>query len=344
MLQNTFKMADASEDERPSTPHNNDSVILAMLKTINGNLNELKDNDKKQEARMDSLERRVALPPSENAHSQSNDDQNMSDNDDFFQPSQKSLGKADEDLRQDCPHMEFSFEDIISSAKVGEDIDERLAVSLKKALLGVDDREKLAKLIEKNPRPGNLPELVVPTLNKEIKPDNLHINSKENQLCGIQRNITSALSILIEILQDVGKSDDRKLERGDIYAKTNQTISLLASSHKSLTMARKLNVKYTLASGIQHLCTKEHVDNSKRRRNEELFEEDLGNEVETAFRMRRMVQKVAPKNLRGRGRGQFRNPQPRGGRLNSNQFQGNKKRSGSSSRGRGRGRLLGPQH
>ena len=342
-----FKMAD-SEDEHRSPPSRNDSAqLLAMMKAMSDNVNELKDNGRKQEARLNSLEKKLTAPPSDNnvAHnSQSMHVDEGSDNDDYFQPSQKSFGKADEVLVDVSPQMEFQFEDIISEVKVGENVDDQLVVSLQRALLGVDDKEKLAKMVEKNPRPGNLPELVVPMLNKEIKPD-MHIINKENQLCGIQRNVTTALSILIELLNDVGKSEDRKFERADIYSKTNQAITMLMSSHKGLTMARKMNVKYSLARGIQHLCTRDHVDHSKRRRNEDLFEEDLSCEVETSFRMSRTVQKVASKNGqgRGRGRGQFRFPQAAARGVGRTYQYSNKKKSGSSTKGRGRGRPLGPQ-
>ena len=234
------------------------------------------------------------------------------------------------------PQLVLERNDIITSVEFGADINEELAYSIKKSLLATDDKVKLSKLIENNPRPGNLPELAVPVMNKEVKPENIHVINKESALSGLHRNVTAALSIMCEIVNDVGKSEGRKLERKDIFEKSSQVVSLLASTHKGLTFSRKMNVKHSLASNIQHLCSREHIDSVKRRTNEELFEEDLGNEVDCAFRRQRIAHKIVPKNYRGRGRGQNRNLPPRSvGKYTKPK---SKNRNDSVSRGRGRGR------
>ena len=123
--------------------------------------------------------------------------------------------------------------------------------------------------------------------------------------------------------------------REELFDKSNEVICLLASTHKDLTMSRKMNIKQSISHNLQHLCTRDHVEKRNRRYNEDLFEEDLGCEIDAAVRAKRVVQKVGSKNGMGRGRGYNRNPPRRGvGKMNYKK----KNQSRSSSKGRGHAR------
>ena len=344
-------MADShSDDETPS--QNPTNTMMSILKSLNEGFNELKNNSKKQEARMSALENKLTKPPPETVHAQAPGSQGHGqanrapvaatdggDNcsvGDLFEASQLSM----EEMEEPVDLLEFEMDDIITTDTMGPEINNDLAGSLKKSLLGTDDKEKLNNLIANNPRPSNLPELVVPMMNKEVKAESIHVINKESQLCALHKNVTAALSIMTEVVNDVGKSEGRRLERKEIFNKSSQVISLLAATHKGITFARKLNVKHSLAQNIQHLCSKDHVDSTRRRDNDQIFEEDLSNEVDFAFRRQRVAQKIAPKNYKGRGRGQYRNPRSRG--VGKSQTYKNRSRGGSATRGRGRARPRAP--
>ena len=263
-------MADKdSEGERETQ-----ATMLALLNTLNDNVNKVMNQNKKFEERINSLENNHSTPPSPKA-SETHEDAR----DNLFEDSDK------EDTDDDS-ELDLTFQDTIFQKKVGENIREPLANAIQMSLLGVDDTKKLVNIHEQNHRPGNVAGLIVPELNKEIVSTDKTpaITAKENQLCGIQRNVCTAISIMTNILNDVGKSKNRTLMREDIFHKTNDAISVLAAAHKGLNLARKMNVKPVLSHNIQYLCTKAYSVEEDRSTNSLLFDEDLGNECDKAIR------------------------------------------------------------
>ena len=180
-----------------------------------------------------------------------------------------------------------------------------MAITLNNGLVSQDDGTQIMKLREEYNRPENLPNLMVPKLNEELAPSDFALQ-KEVNLINVQQGITTAISALTEVLDDQSKVK-HKLSRHDIFKKTNDAVSMLMNTHKNVTLARKMNVKYMLQNNIQHLCTKKHAKEENRRSNEELFEEDLGNELERSLRRRKVTNKVT-KNFRSGAKGtpQFR--------------------------------------
>ena len=109
---------------------------------------------------------------------------------------------------------------------------------------------------------------------------------------------------------------------------------MLIATHKDVTQGRKLNVQHLLQDNIQFLCTNKHAYEEKRRSNDELFEEDLGSEVDKVFRSRKIANKVS-KNFRSGGQ---RHPPPRFGQRGSNLSRSRappRGRGGVQKRGRG---------
>ena len=272
------------------------AAVLDLLKSLNDNINELKGESKQVNNRLDALERRRSPSPlSPSASIGLNQEENEQDVDNVYEHSEEE--DADED--------EFDFTSVLFTKKVGEKISDKLASALDTAMLGVDDFSELTKLQERHVRPENLKTLVVPKINEEIQPS-MSIEHKDKQLSLIQKNVVSAISALSRILDDVSKRKNRELAREDIFKKTNDAVSLLTAAYKEVNLARKLNIKPVLSTNIQFLCTRKHALEEDRSSNTFLFDEDLGSEVDKAFKSRRVASRVA-KNFRAPARGKFRN-------------------------------------
>ena len=97
-------------------------------------------------------------------------------------------------------------------------------------------------------------------------------------MISIQQNITTALCIVADILNDQSKVN-HKYTREDIFNKSNEISSLLIHTHKEVSLARKHNVKDLLQSFLHGLCIKKHSSNSSLISNKFLLEEDLGDGV-----------------------------------------------------------------
>ena len=284
------KMADDTME------HASSSAVVELLKSLNDNINELKTQNKQVSHRLDSLEgKKSANPLSPDASIGLNQSDNEDVNNVYEHSDEDASGSEDE----------FDFASVLFTKKVGDRISDKLAAALDTAMLGVDDISELTKLQERHVRPENSQTLVVPKLNEEIQPPT-GIDIKDKQLCLIQKNIVSAISALSRVLDDVSKRKNRELAREDIFKKTNDAVSLLTAAYKEVNLARKTNVKPSLSTNIQFLCTRKHSMEEDRSSNTFLFDEDLGSEVDKAFKSRKVASRVA-KNFRAPFRGKFRN-------------------------------------
>merc|ERR1712154_375154 len=103
-----------------------------------------------------------------------------------------------------------------------------------------------------------------------------------------------AMAILTNVLADLGKKKNRIMTREDMFSTLNDVVSILASSHNSVSFIRTLNVKPLLHEELQVLCTKKAVTNKKN--NDLLFGEDMGKTAEEARKLRNLVMKAKSKN------------------------------------------------
>ena len=201
--------------------------------------------------------------------------------------------------------MDIEAESMGYSVKTGPKIGSKVAQFLNNDIVNQDDMTKIQKLREEYCRPANVPNLTVPKMNSEINPSDT-VLVKELNLVNIQQDINSALFILADVLNDQSKVK-HTYSRHDIYSKTNQAASLLMHTHKNVSFARKLNVKHMLKDSIQHLCTKKHIKEDKRRSNTELFEEDLSLELDKCYKQRKVTTKVTKSFTSGQFSKNFRN-------------------------------------
>merc|ERR1712154_595319 len=80
-----------------------------------------------------------------------------------------------------------------------------------------------------------------------------------------------AMAILTNVLADLGKKKNRIMTREDMFSTLNDVVSILASSHNSVSFIRKLNVKPLLHEDLQVLSTKKAITDKKN--NDLLFGE-----------------------------------------------------------------------
>ena len=314
-------MADSHSDKEETS-----DTVVSLLKSLNDTVTKLDRRIVSLENDMKNHDNHSNPPsPRTSVHAHEDDRIHNAHTHTAFEPSLPSENEEDDS------ESELTFKDTIFAKNVGDNINEPLAQALQISLLGVDDTKKIMNIHENNPRPGNVTGLIVPELNKEIgatdKP--ISVTSKENQLCGIQRNLCTAISILSNILNDVGKRKNRTLSREDIFQKTNDAVSVLAAAHKGVNLARKMNIKPILSQNIQFLCTKSHTSEEDRSSNKFLFDEDLGSECDKAYKQRRVIHRIS-KNFGAQGRGSFRNGAGRG----SSQIQRGVSARSRSQRGR----------
>ena len=262
--------------------------VMALLKSMNESLSDIKEQNKALSQRVEKLEKkRLPSPslkePKEVPEPVSLSDQEHDQDDDAFQVSEEEKLDSDSDL-------ELDFNDTIFSKKVGDNLNEKLAKAIDTSLLGTDDYEKMRRIYEENARPNNITSLIVPELNKEISVNDLQVMNKEKQLANVQRQVCTAMSILGDVMNDVGKNKNRKYDREKIFSKANEAMCVLATTHKSISYSRKLNIKSVLSPNLQFLCYKDQQKET-RFSNDFLFEEDLGTELEKVIRTKRVSNK-----------------------------------------------------
>ena len=278
-----------------ATEESENGVVLSMLKTINDSVTSLKNDNKELRERLESLE---TPPPASGVVRNSN--MRITQEHDNDSQSGVSMGDAGRIFEASMPSenddVDIQPHSITFPNKVGPNLGFQLANMINNDLVGQDDMAQLRQIHEKYVRPENIPNLVVPKLNEEVNPTDT-VLTRETGLCNIQQNITSAISIIADLIDDQSKTS-HKYTRQDIFNKANETLSVLIHTHKSVSLSRKQNVKHLLKDNIQFLCTKKHDKETRKRSNRELFEEDLGNEVDRAYRNKKVMNKVA-KNYRG---------------------------------------------
>ena len=304
-------------------------TLLTIVKSLNETVNEMRKESVDVAKRLQAIEASQCRSPP-----QAQADIRAEQSDLFERSEEVHLSEAEAESEVD---MEAS--NIVQTKNTGDSIKNKLAVTLNEGLVGVDDNLVLNKLHEANLRPSNLPNLIVPKLNEEIQVSDTTL-IKENNLCSVQKNLCTAITIMSRILDDQGKVN-HKFTREDIFNKTNDAISILMTTYKDVTFSRKLNIKHLLSDNIKHLCTKKHINEDERSSNSRLFEEDLGHELDKAVKSRRVARKIS-KNYRGRApsRGSFRFGNGKGQSVRGNYLKNRGLRGGGVAR---RGRPQGPK-
>ena len=268
-------MADANREE----------TMLNILKSLEDSVKTLKEDNRSIVERLERVENPKEASGAVREHSahESGSFANADDDVDIFE--QSDVEPMNSESETDLQANSFARE-VVTGPKLGA----QLANTINNGLISQDNVEKVTQLHDKFVRPVNIPNLRVPKMNEEVIVTD-HDLTKENQLIQIQQNVTTAICIIADILNDQSKVN-HKFTREEIFNKTNDVSSLLIHTHKEISLARKLNVKPLLQSSLHGLCTKKHMTSSSLTSNRFLFEEDLGDEVDKSFKKRKVVQKV----------------------------------------------------
>ena len=273
--------------------------ILDLLKTIQGQMVQLAEDNKQMKDKIKNLEGSNKIqPPSEDTCSDKTGEE----------PSEHAgtlQGFERSDSEEEGDEIDLQFLSRVKSAVQGPPVNASLAEKINEALLKVSDTQELLEIHDANPGPANIAALKVPEMNPEVKiPSPSPTAQKENELGLIQKDMVTAMAILTNILGDLGKKKNREMGREELFSKINEVVSVLAASHKSVSYARKLNVKFLLHEDLQVLCTKKSI--TEKKNNDLLFGEDMGKTAEEARKLRNLVMKTKSKNglwasKRGRG-------------------------------------------
>ena len=303
-------------------------TLVSMLKSLDKN-----DNAAIRE-RLDNLE----APPQasgvvkEHMAQNSGSGANANEEANIFEESE------DESVMDAESETDLQAQSCACQSKIGPKLGAQLALTLNNDLVSQDDLTKVTKLREDYARPENIPNLRVPKLNEELVLSDSDL-TKELVLTNIQQDVTTAITIIADLLNDQSKVN-HKYSRQDIFNKANEAASMLMHTHKDISLARKLNVKNILQPSLHSLCTRKHMKESGRTNNTWLFEEDLGGEIDKNVRNKKIVNKVT-KNFRNGGQ---RSPmgvqryryQQKGRGRGQTQYAS---RGGAPMRGRGRGQI-----
>ena len=313
-------------------------TVVSMFKVLEESMKSLKSDNVAIRERLDNLE----APPQasgvvkdsfkEHVAQDSGSVANTNGDNKIFEESDNE-SIMDAESETDLQAQSFACQ-----TKIGPKLGAQLALTLNNDLVSQDDFTQVSKLREDYLRPENVPNLRVPKLNEELVLSDNDL-TKELVLNNIQQDVTTAITIIADLLNDQSKVN-HKYSRQNIFDKANEAASLLMHTHKDITLARKLNVKNILQPGLHSLCTRKHMKESDRTNNRWLFEEDLGGEVDRNFRNKRIVNKVT-KNFRSGG---HRSPmgvqkyryQQKGRGRGQTQYA---PRGGAPMRGRGRGQI-----
>ena len=258
--------------------------VLTILKSLNEAVKTLKDDSTQLASRLDQLE----APPRNSGVVKTvvnNDIVNVESEDrNIFEASEND--NVESDIEIDLQLHSFACQ-----AKVGPKLGAQLAHIIDSDLVAHIDMSNIIRLREDHPRPENIPNLRVPKLNEEILPADSELH-KEQVLVGIQQDVTTALTLMAELMDDQSRTN-HKYSRQDIFAKANDVAAILMHTHKEITLARKQNVKSMLQSGLHSICTRKHMKETERTSNVTLFEEDLGGEVDKNLRKKRIINKIS---------------------------------------------------
>ena len=208
----------------------------------------------------------------------------------------KDIFEASEEIMNSDDEVDLHVHSFSCQTKTGPKLGAQLAQMLNSDIVGQTDVTQINKIREEHPRPENVPNFRVPKLNEEVVLSDLEKN-KEAVLVGLQHNVNTALILLAELMDDQSRIN-HQYTRQEIFSKANDVTSILMHTHKEITLARKQNVKNVLQSGLHSICTKQHMKESDRHSNITLFEEDLGNELDSNIRKKRIINKIS-KNFRG---------------------------------------------
>ena len=258
-------MAEAQED------------ILGLLKSIQNSQRELHE-------KVALLEENASAPPIGNEGNEPNDKRNIAG----FEHSE-SESETEENQN------DLQFKTRTKTKPQGPPISDELADQFQLTLLHVTDVEAIKTIHDLNLSPSNVGALKVPDLNPEVRIAPMStVAQTENVLAIVQKDICTAMSISANLLSDLGKRKNRKLGREEMFALLNDTVSVLAASHKSLSFARRLNVKNLLNENLHILCTKKALE--ERKNNDLLFGDDMGKQAEEAKKQKELVMKTQAKN------------------------------------------------
>ena len=306
------------------------ATVLTILKSLDETVKTLKADNKCLLNRIEILE----APPQNSGVVK----QVLSGAEPNSEDQNRDVFEASETMMESDEEVDLQINSFSCQTKVGPKLGAQLAKMLDSDLVGQTDVTQIAKIRDEHPRPENVVNLRVPKLNEEIVLTDNDKN-KESILVGLQQEVTTALILLAELMDDQSRTN-HKFTRQDIFSKANDVTSILMHTHKEITLARKQNVKSVLQSGLHNICTKQYMKETDRCNNHVLFEEDLGVELDRNIRKKRIINKIS-KNFRG---GNRRFPQQAQKYRYQTQFPQNTSRGRGALRGgefkRGRGRGL----
>lgn len=189
------------------------------------------------------------------------------------------------------------------------------------------DRAKIAELIEKNPRPENIPLMKAPAMNEEITINTRDLKFKEARYAKMQAGIRASSAIAAKVYDKYGDSSK------EIRHWMRDMLRINVMIHQEIAQTRRDNVRPVLASRNQKLCDSRRYQ--KIESNDLLLGKEIHKQVEEIGKVDRLQKPEFPKNGKW---GQFQAP-GYNKYWKKNKY-GNKRTGGDnpSYRGRGRGR------
>lgn len=163
---------------------------------------------------------------------------------------------------------------------VGEGINESLANLLDPTLRLQPDKKEIDKLLTKYLRPGNMPNIAPPVLNKHIKKGMQKGPSiADDKLIEVQTMMGAQLSCILRILDDIGYKETEKSPIDDYVQKIRDAVRLNIWSFATLHQCRRDNIWNSCGYPTSLVCTwDEPVGKDK------LFEGDVEKRIKTLKR------------------------------------------------------------
>lgn len=222
--------------------------------------------------------------------------------------------RCSDEIERECNFAVDSTPD-----SVGPDVSKRLVDMVKNFLERNRKAENIETLISSLPRPGNMPFLQAPKLNRSIY---LKVSSpaqKFDAKCRkLQEYINAASTALTSVLQILVNNEDLKPEISQAGIKVKDALKILAFSNRDLNDRRKDALRNTINPMYLSLLNYDKVPS-----NEWLLGDDVDNEMEECDKVikqgEKLVKSTLPSNkptqgqnqgFRRRGRGRQTDAQP----------------------------------
>ncbi|XP_061182843.1 uncharacterized protein LOC133191151 [Saccostrea echinata] len=202
------------------------------------------------------------------------------------------LEEVNKDVDSDCDDMLDGLVECFGGEdKCSEAINEKLAKGANDGLRSILDADKIKELSEKYNRPKNVPNIVTPKLNEEIR---AQLSRKmRSQDIRLQRTQTLLGKAIVPVLQQINllvksKQKGEMPSRKELSNLAMDGLKLMAVAYCDLSNRRReLIIQPERNEEFRTLCSNEHPVTDK------LFGDDLGKRVEDIVKANKVGAKIS---------------------------------------------------